>query len=1054
MAGDQLEASVAVGPNRSGATVTIVVAAFGAFLAFMDSTVVNVAFPSLESAYPHATVGDLSWVLNGYNIVFAGLLVLAGRFADLLGRRRLFAIGLVVFTVMSALCAASTAVAMLIVFRVLQGAGAAMLVPASLGIVIHASPAERRSHALSLWAAAGALAAGLGPPIGGALVDLYNWRLVFVINVPLGILGWYLTRHVVLESRAPGRRAMPDLRGALALSLGLSLLTLGIVEGSSWGWSSAGVVACFVVAALSALATAQSSRRHPSPILDPRVLAVRGFAVSTLVVVACGFGQYAYLLTHILWLHEVWGYSLLVSGLAVAPGAVVAALSAVPFGKLADRVGPRAIVVPGALVWAGAFVWYSTRVGVHPDFLGAWLPGQVLSGIGVGATLPVATSGGLATVPAGRYATVAAVSTSARQIGGVLGIAALAVLLTGYTRLTFAGDLRHGWEMAAGSFTAAAVIALFFGRVRASHDDAVAELHAPHVSLATPLGLDASGASPAPESFLDLLDPVVRDELLAAAVRVELPAGEALFSAGDPAHALYVVESGRLRVELAGGGVRELGAGAVVGELALLTDAARSATVVARRDSVLVAITRDTFERVGASHPEVMHAVARALAQMLQVSRPLDPPLPPPARVIALVALDDAVPTEALGEALVAALSARRPAGAPETLTVTALRAGDAVALERAERSATRVLLVAGPSGAWHDASLRQADRVILATSGAPAPSAPRPEVRTDVVVTGPAAPDAASTLAWHAATGCRRVLWAGPDPAAWAARLAPLVDRLAGCSVGLVLGGGGARALCHLGVFEAFERAGISVDRLAGTSVGAFLAALYATGASAADVYSRAFEELVQRHPFSDYHVSFTSLSRGERQRAMLRRCFGDAHLEALSRELVVASTSLYERAPLYHRSGLVADVLAASMSAPVLFAPRRVDGRVLLDGSLTDNCPVAPFVEEPEGPLVVVRVDGLGDPGEERVPSLGETLVRVMQMGDRQPEALRSMPAVTVIPDTRGVGLLEFHQIDTAMEAGRAAGEAAVSALRQRTWAHAWPETAPAEVVPSAAT
>jgi len=191
--------------------------------------------PTSRPAFPHSSVGDLSWILNTYNIVFAGLLVLAGRFADLLGRRRLFKIGLVVFTITSGLCALSTSIDMLIVFRVFQGAGAAMLVPASLGVVVHASPIEHRSHSLSLWAAAGALAAGLGPLIGGGLVDLYNWRLVFVINVPLGIIAWLLVGRTVIESRAPGRRLMPDLRGALVLSVALAAVTLGIVQGARGG---------------------------------------------------------------------------------------------------------------------------------------------------------------------------------------------------------------------------------------------------------------------------------------------------------------------------------------------------------------------------------------------------------------------------------------------------------------------------------------------------------------------------------------------------------------------------------------------------------------------------------------------------------------------------------------------------------------------------------------------------------------------------------------------------------------------------------------------------
>ena len=142
----------------------------------------------------------------------------------------------------------------------------------------------------------------------------------------------------------------------------------------------------FVVAAACTALTVHSSLHHRSPILDPKLLRIRGFLVSNLVTIAAGLGLYTYLLAHILWLHYIWGYSLLLAGLAVAPGAVVAALVAVPAGRLADRYGPRAVVVPGALVWCGAYIWYVTKVGLQPDFLGQWLPGQILSGIGVGAS--------------------------------------------------------------------------------------------------------------------------------------------------------------------------------------------------------------------------------------------------------------------------------------------------------------------------------------------------------------------------------------------------------------------------------------------------------------------------------------------------------------------------------------------------------------------------------------------------------------------------------------------------------------------------------------------
>ncbi len=1026
--GDSSAAATRVRASNGGRYVPMAavgVAAFGAFLAFMDSTVVNVAFPDIRASFPHATVSTLSWVLNAYNVVFAGLLVLAGRFADLVGRRRLFKVGLAVFVITSALCAASTSIGMLIVLRALQAVGAAMLVPASLGIVVHASSPERRTQSLSVWAAAAALAAGLGPPIGGALVDLYNWRLVFLINVPLGLVAWLLARRMVIESRAPGSRAMPDLRGALLLSVSLGSATLGIVQGGTWGWGSPATVAAFAAAAVGAVLTVLSSLHHRSPVLDPELLRIRGFLVSNVVTVAGGLGLYCYLLAHILWLHYVWQYSLLRAGLAVAPGAVVAALVSVPAGRVAERFGPRVVVVPGALIWSGAYVWYATTVGLHPDFVGQWLPGQVLSGIGVGATLPVASAGGLATVPAGRYATASAVNSSARQFGGVLGIAILTVFISHATLLTFAAEVRHGWDLAAVSFAVAAVVALFFGRIRESGESADLSPRAPLLDRRLEPVVVAAGEAVGSD-FLDLLQSDVRARLLDAGEEIHLRAGATLFRAGDRGDDLYVLRAGRLELRRPDGSGREFHPTSTLGELALLTDAPRSGTVTARRDSTLVRVSRQHFDDLIRSEPSVMGAVAGGLAVRLQNSRPISPPASPTPKVVSVVGVDAGAPTEEVGRLIETALAT--------SLRVVRLGPTPPLGLQRAEADNDRVVLVAGPGGEDADAGLRQADRVVLVASEGPALAVPGLSVPCDVVLTGPF-PTGAQIVDWHDRCGCRRVYPLGPDPDTWSARLRPLVDRLAARSVALVLAGGGARSLAHLGVLHALEAADVTIDRVAGTSMGAFIASLYATGASAADVDERVFEEFVRRNPFGDYRPSLTSLARGERGTAMLRRCFGDTRLEELERELVVVSTDLYERVPVYHRRGVTVDVVAASMSLPVLFAPRRLDGRVLVDGTLTDNCPTQPFYEPFEGPVVAVRIGSASSRANAtRTPSLGETLMRIMQMGDRRDDLDGSHVAtVTVTPDTRGVGLLEFHQIDRAREAGRQAGEAAVVALSE---------------------
>ena len=298
----------------------LLVASFGAFLAFLDATIVNVAFPSIQRSFPDSTISELSWILNAYSIVFAAFLVVSGRLADLLGRRWAFTTGVLVFTVASAFCAAAGSVGVLVAFRVVQALGAAILVPASLALVVQAFPASHRSHAVGLWGASAALASGLGPPIGGALVEAGGWRWAFLVNIPFGLAALWAGRHLLVESRAPGRRRTPDLRGATLSALMLGLLTLGLVKGQDWGWTSLATIACFAGSALMLVGFVLSSRAARQPLIDPALLRIRSFVVGNVATIVAGAGFYAYLLCNILWLQYVWGYTVLVAGLAVVPG--------------------------------------------------------------------------------------------------------------------------------------------------------------------------------------------------------------------------------------------------------------------------------------------------------------------------------------------------------------------------------------------------------------------------------------------------------------------------------------------------------------------------------------------------------------------------------------------------------------------------------------------------------------------------------------------------------------------------------------------------------------
>ncbi len=1022
------------GSSRLSSSRVLVVAALGAFLAFLDVTIVNVAFPSIRESFPGTSIGELSWVLNAYNIVLAASMVACGRLADLIGRRRLYTSGLTLFVVASLLCAASGSVLLLVLARVCQALGAAMLVPASLALVIDAFPAGRRAHAVGLWGASAAVAAGLGPPVGGALVEWGGWRWAFLVNVPVGLVAIVAARRSLVESRSPGRRRMPDLRGALALALTLALLTTVITTGDEWGWTSLGVLLCLAGATFATAAFVLSSRSHPSPLVDPQLLRVRGFVVANLASTVAGMGFYAYLLTNVLWLQYIWGYDVIRAGLALVPAALVAAVVAARLGPVAQSRGYRRVVVPGALIWAGSYLWYALAVGTEPAFLLEWLPGQLLSGLGVGATLPVLGSASMASVPGGGYATASAVNASVRQLGGVLGIALLVVLIGDPAPQDVEQAFRHGWMFAAGCFVAAAVIAMALGRAEAD-DPAAAEQPQPReapgrVSLPVPpLPSPQQGTPLSGAPLMAQLSAEARSELVASAEEVLLPAGQVLFEAGDVADAAYTVVSGRLEVAVDGSAVRLLGTGAVIGELALLTEATRSATVRARRDSVLLRLRPAALLTVLDRHPGAGGAVARVLAG--QLARPATAARPGNStRTVAVVGLHPGAPAAEVAHALEQHLAPHGSVVAPGPV--------DGAGLERAERDHDVVLLVADPGAdpAWWARAVRQSDLVVAVATTQLEPTDARPALPAgcDLVLVGAVTSETRRT-AWAAAVDAWQVT---AVPAVTSAELRALAARVGGRALGLVLAGGGARALAHVGLLAALEEADQPVDRVSGCSVGGVVAALHASGMSAAEVRETLYTEFVRRRPFSDYTVPRTSLAKGQRVRNALARTFGERSIEGLPRQFRCVSTDLLAREIVVHRCGRVVDALTATTALPGLFPPFPLDGRLLVDGGVLANLPTDTLLERDEGPVVAVNVGmggspggGAGDPTRPlRVPLLGETLLRTMLIGSSGAASSAAAAGLVVVtPPSLGVGLLEFHQFDALYDAGLATGRRLVA-------------------------
>ena len=422
-------ATLAVPLNPPRERGVLLVAASAAFLALLDVTVANLAVADVRDDFAGASLASATWLITIYAVTFAALLAPAGRLADAVGRRTLLLAGAGAFTVLSLASALAPSLAVLIVARALQGAAAAAMIPASLAIVLVDSPPERRAAAVGAWSAAGALAAAAGPAIGGVLVDAVGWRALFLINIPVGLAIVAGTR---LVPRTPPRAArLPDLAGTLLLGAGIGSAALGITQGPDWGWTDARTVATLAGAAAAVAVALARSLRHPVPAIETRLWRTRSFALANLASLLYGAGLYPWLLVGVLFLIEVWAYSPLEAGLAMTPGAVIAALVALRAGALVAGHGPRAVIVAGAAVLGLAGAICAAALPEQPSFLTFWLPVGVLIGIGTGAiTTGVSTAAALSVAPE-RFAAAVGLNQTARQIGGALGIAALAALLSG-----------------------------------------------------------------------------------------------------------------------------------------------------------------------------------------------------------------------------------------------------------------------------------------------------------------------------------------------------------------------------------------------------------------------------------------------------------------------------------------------------------------------------------------------------------------------------------------------------------------------------------------------
>ncbi len=432
----------------------------GVFIVFLDTTIVNVAFETVRRAFD-ADLALLVWVLNAYTLVFAAVLIPAGRMSDTYGARRLFHLGLSGFAVSSLVCGLAPSVEVLIAARVVQGLFGAMIVPASLTLLLRTVPRAKRAAAVSAWGAMGAVATAIGPTLGALLIEHAGWRWIFLVNLPVCLAAVAWGRGLVPADGPVRGEGAPDPLGVVLSGVGPALLSFGVIYGPRTGWTDPRVAGALLLGVLTVLWFVRRARRVARPAVDPALFRIRNYVASTVVTLVFSVSFFAILLSSLLFMQNVWHYSPLLAALAVSPAALITALVAPSVGGLAKRFGYRPVFVAGALCYAAGAALLATRVNDSPDWLADWLPTLVLNGIGVGLALSAANSAAADSLPEDRFGVGIAVNNSFRQFGGVLGVSLLVAVLGASGGL---GAYQRVWWLLAAITLVSAVLYLALHR--------------------------------------------------------------------------------------------------------------------------------------------------------------------------------------------------------------------------------------------------------------------------------------------------------------------------------------------------------------------------------------------------------------------------------------------------------------------------------------------------------------------------------------------------------------------------------------------------------------
>jgi EmrB/QacA subfamily drug resistance transporter len=473
-------------------------------MASIDATVVGIALPTIGRDF-HASLGALQWVVTGYTLTLASLLLLGGSLGDHYGRRRIFSVGVVWFVVSSAACALAPGTTVLIGTRVLQGVGAALLTPGSLAILQASFDPDDRGRAIGSWSGLGGVATAAGPLLGGYLIAAASWRLIFLVNVPVGAVVLLLSVRHVPESHDPNASGHIDLPGAALATLALAGVTFALIEGPSLGWSAPAVIAMLAGGIVSGFAFVLVERSSPAPMLPFSVFRVRQFTITNAVtfIVYAALGGVLFLLP--VQLQVADGYSPLESGVALLPLTIVMLLLSARSGRLATRIGPRLQMSVGPVV-VGIGLALLGRVTTDSSYASGVLPAVLVFGFGLAITVAPLTATALGAVSAQHSGLASAVNNDVARIGGLIAVAVLPALagISGTSYLhpaQLSNGFRNAVLISGGLCVVAGVVAALGIRnpARSRPDRAAEERRAPaesfHCALdAAPLTLGSAAS--------------------------------------------------------------------------------------------------------------------------------------------------------------------------------------------------------------------------------------------------------------------------------------------------------------------------------------------------------------------------------------------------------------------------------------------------------------------------------------------------------------------------------------------------------------------------------